>query len=181
MEYLLTDSGVANPHAHVRSGGHLVITYFPGSVDENDHIRPGSFPGAFSELLGVQMEEFFPLRAGDGLELSRFGDASFWSELGQPTTAEVLAEVVRGPVLGVLCEDAGVEPLLRNLPEDVEVARRSKDSTDWTFFINHSSEGVQLPVSGLELISGQDLGGAPDLGAGAVAVVRSPINPSVTS
>jgi beta-galactosidase len=211
MQYLVTDDGAANLDGYVRSGRHLVLTYFSGIVDENDHIRLGSYPGTFSGLLGIHMEEFFPLRAGDAVELSRFGDGSFWSELGKATTAEVLAVVEEGPVAGspavtrnaagdgrayyvatsltpegmaellaVLCEDAGVEPLLRNLPEDVEVARRSKDGTDWTFFINHSPEGVQLPVSGFELISGQDLGGALELAAGSIAVVRSHRSPSET-
>lgn len=209
MQYLVTDSGAANLDAYVRAGGHLVVTYLSGIVDENDHIRLGSYPGAFSGLLGVHMEEFFPLRSGESVELSRFGDGSFWSELGQPTTAEVLAEAVGGPVTGspavtrntagdgrayyvatslapegmaallaLLCEDAGVEPLLQNLPEDVEVARRSKEGTDWTFVINHSSERVQLPISGLELIGGEDLDGALELAAGSVAVVRSPRSPS---
>ncbi|RAX45515.1 beta-galactosidase [Arthrobacter sp. AQ5-06] len=208
MQYLVTDSGAANLDAYVRAGGHLVVSYFSGVVDENDHIRLGSYPGAFSGLLGVQMEEFFPLRSGESVELSRFGDGSFWSELGQSTTAEVLAEAVGGPVIGspavtrntagdgrayyvatslapegmaallaLLCEDAGVEPLLQNLPEDVEVARRSKEGTDWTFFINHSSERVKLPISGLELIGGEDLDGAFELAAGSVAVVRSPRSP----
>lgn len=212
MQYLLTDEGVKNLDAYVRSGGHLVVTYFSGIADENDHIRPGSYPGAFSELLGVHMEEFFPLRSGEELELSRFGGGSFWSELGRPTTAEVLAEVVLGPVagspvvtrnaagdgrayyvatslasvgmaelLGVLCGDAGVEPLFRDLPEGLEVGRRSKDGTDWTFFINHGSADVQLAVSGLELISGRETGGALALGAGAVAVVRSNGSSSATS
>ena len=66
----------------MRSGGHLVVTYFSGIVDENDHIRLGSYPGAFSDLLGVRMEEFFPLRAGESLRLSTFGAGSRWSELG---------------------------------------------------------------------------------------------------
>ncbi len=100
VQYLLTDNGVANLHDYVRAGGHLVVTYFSGIVDENDHIRLGSYPGAFSELLGVAMEEFFPLRAGEALKLTKFGAGSIWSESGRPTTAEVLAEVLSGPTAG---------------------------------------------------------------------------------
>ena len=210
MQYLLTDAGVANLDGYVRSGGHLVVSYFSGIVDENDHIRLGSYPGAFSELLGVQMEEFFPLRAGESVRLSDFGAGSCWNELGRATTAEVLATVAEGPAAGSpavtrnragsgrsyyvattlapeglgelltsVCADAGVQPLVPDLPEDVEVARRSKDGTDWTFCINHGSHEVRLPLEGVDLITGADLNGRLGLAAGAVAVVRSPAVPLV--
>jgi beta-galactosidase len=39
----------------------------------------------------VSMEEFFPLRSGDAVGLSRFGSGTVWSELGKATGAEVLA------------------------------------------------------------------------------------------
>lgn len=51
--------------------------------------------------------------------------------------------------LAVLCEDSGVELLLDNRPDDVEVSRRSKDGTDWTFVLNHGSEPAKLPLRGL--------------------------------
>jgi beta-galactosidase len=66
-----------------------------------------------------------------------------------------------------------VRPLVPDLPEDVEVARRSKDGTDWTFCINHGTREVRLPLEGVDLITGADLNGGLDLAAGAVAVVRS--------
>ena len=33
-------------------------------VDEHDQVRLGGYPGAFGDLLGVRIEEFFPLLAG---------------------------------------------------------------------------------------------------------------------
>jgi beta-galactosidase len=60
----------------------------------------------------------------------------------------------------------------------VEVARRSKDGTDWTFCINHGARDVRLPLEGFDLLTGTGLKGGLDgglsLAAGAVAVVRSP-------
>lgn len=100
MLYLLTDEGVRNLHRYVESGGSLVVTYFSGIADENDHIRLGSYPGAFSGLLGVHIEEFFPLPEAQSIELSRFGAGSIWTELGRPTAAEVLSTVAEGPVQG---------------------------------------------------------------------------------
>jgi beta-galactosidase len=181
-----------------------VVTYFSGIVDENDHIRLGSYPGAFSGLLGVEMEEFFPLRAGESVRLSGFGAGSCWNELGRATTAEVLASVAEGPTAGspavtrngtgsgrsyyvattlapegldelltVVCADAGVEPLVPDLPENVEVARRSKDGTDWTFCINHGTREVRLPLDGVDVLTGAEHSGGLPIAAGGVAVVRS--------
>ena len=69
------------------AGGHLILTYFSGIVDENDHIRMdpingGGYPGAFLDLLGVRMEEFFPLRPGESVELSSFGSGRLLERAG---------------------------------------------------------------------------------------------------
>jgi beta-galactosidase len=105
MLYLVTDEGQANLDGFVRNGGHLVVTYFSGIVDENDAIRldpaaGGGYPGAFLDLLGVRMEEFFPLRSGEQVQLDGYGSGSLWSELGRTTTAEALALFAAGPVAG---------------------------------------------------------------------------------
>jgi beta-galactosidase len=219
MLYLVTDEAAAKLHEYVEAGGTLVITYFSGIVDENDHIRMdpvngGGYPGAFSELLGVSMEEFFPLRSGDAVGLSRFGAGTVWSELGKATGAEVLATFDGGAatvgsgvdgspavtrragstgrgaayyvatslgreglaeLVQLLCSDAGVEPVLGvRPPEDVEIVRRSNGTKDWTFVINHSAQDAQVPLDGVELLSGTPTGGTLNLTAGGVAVVATP-------
>jgi beta-galactosidase len=100
VQYLATDAGIANLTQYVCGGGQLVVTYFSGIVDENDHIRLGGYPGAFADLLGIRIEEFFPLHADQPVRLSQFGSGSIWSELGRSSTAEVLAEYSDGPVAG---------------------------------------------------------------------------------
>jgi beta-galactosidase len=204
VQYLLTDAGIKNLHDFVHSGGHLLVTYFSGIVDENDHIRLGSYPGAFADLLGIKMEEFFPLPAGRHIELTDFGNGSLWHELGHATTAEVLASVSSGPtkgspavtrntagkgqayytatslepqgmakLLSVLRNAASIEPIIPELPTDIEVVRRQKEDTSWTFFLNHGTQSAQFVASGHELITGTDLTGTLNLEPGAVAVVRS--------
>ena len=87
--------------------------------------------------------------------------------------ATTLAPEGMSELLAVMCADAAVLPLIPDLPADVEVVRRSKDGTDWTFCINHGTDEVQLPLAGFEVISGDELDGGLSLAAGAVAVVRS--------
>ena len=87
--YLVSDGAAANLAAFARSGGTVVVGYFSGIVDVDDHIRLGGYPGAFTDLLGLRTEEFGPLLAGDevGLtvapgigELTR-SSATGWTEL----------------------------------------------------------------------------------------------------
>ncbi|WP_221583270.1 beta-galactosidase [Microbacterium sp. G2-8] len=66
--------------AYATSGGHLVTTYFSGTVDENDHVWLGGYPGAFRDLLGIRVEEFRPLYAGETVALSNGTTGSLWSE-----------------------------------------------------------------------------------------------------
>src|SRR5262249_56166681 len=58
--YLVGDATVRALEDFVAAGGHAMITYFSGIVDEDDHIRLGGYPGAFRGLLGIRTEEVFP-------------------------------------------------------------------------------------------------------------------------
>ncbi|WP_090481459.1 beta-galactosidase [Nakamurella panacisegetis] len=102
--YLCTDPGAANLAAVTQRGGTVVVGYFSGIVDENDHIRLGGYPGAFAELLGVRIEEFSPLLAGGTVTLLDAGGAtstaSIWTESITATDAEVISEFVDGPFPG---------------------------------------------------------------------------------
>lgn len=64
----------------VRGGTHLVTTYFSGTVDENDHVVLGGYPGALCDLLGVHVEEMAPLLAGVENALQPSGTGRTWSE-----------------------------------------------------------------------------------------------------
>jgi beta-galactosidase len=69
----------------------------------------------------------------------------------------------------------GIEPIIPELPTDIEVVRRQKKDTSWTFFLNHGTRSSRLIASGHELITGTDLTGKLNLEPGAVAVVRSSV------
>lgn len=99
-QYALSDAAVEALTAFVAAGGVLVATYFTGIVDERDHIRLGGYPGALRDLLGLTVEEFFPLEQDAHIALSEYGEGAIWSELGAATSATVLATYAEGPVEG---------------------------------------------------------------------------------
>jgi beta-galactosidase len=66
--------------AFVENGGHLITTYFSGIVDGNDHIWLGGYPGALRDLLGIRIEEFGPLLAGDTAELDNGLTGTLWTD-----------------------------------------------------------------------------------------------------
>jgi len=98
--YLADDTVAPSLERHVQGGGSLLITYFSGIVDENDHIRLGGYPGAFRELLGIRSEEFFPLRLGESVQLDDGSTATVWTEHLHLEGAEALASYTDGPLPG---------------------------------------------------------------------------------
>ena len=103
--YLTTDTASANLTAYVEGGGTALVTYWSGIVDENDHIRLGGYPGAYRDLLGINTEEFAPLRVGETVSLSGGsldGEvADVWTEHVRLRGAEALTTFVDGPAAGV--------------------------------------------------------------------------------
>ncbi len=201
MTYLITDAGARNIADFAAAGGRVVVTYFSGIVDENDHVRLGGYPGAFAEMLGVRIEEFFPLGEGEVQPLTRFGGGTVFSELGRSVGAEVLAEYADGATVGspavtrnvagsgaayyvgTALSGEGVLELLSIVTEDAaidvprpsqdcEIVRRSNGESSWLFVINHSDADVSVAASGHELIGDIAVTDSVVVPAGGVAVVR---------
>lgn len=202
MQYLMTDAGADNIRAFAEGGGTVVVTYFSGIVDDSDHVRLGGYPGAFRELLGLRIEEFFPLRSGESVELSRYGDGTLFSELGRSVDGEVLSEyavgatagspaVTRRPVgtghayyVGTSLSTDGMREFLGDVAavasidlanpssHDLELVRRSDGETSWLFAINHSPTAVSVHANGTDLLTGTATHGELALPGGGVAVIR---------
>jgi len=95
------EDGIATQLAtFVAAGGTLVIGPYSGVVDEHDHVRLGGYPGAFTELLGVRVEEFHPLREGESVRLTIGATGRVWTESARETTATVVARYADGPAEG---------------------------------------------------------------------------------
>ena len=195
--YLCSDATAAALEAYVRGGGHVLVTYFSGIVDENDHIRPGGYPGAFRELLGVRTEEFAPLLPGEFVSLDDGSTADTWTELLTVTDAEVVARYTDGPLPGTpaltrravgagvawylatwLDETATAELADRLTREagvvrlgpggDVEVVRRGR----YLFVLNRGPVAAVVPAHGVDLLSGRDVAESVIVSGGCAAVVR---------
>ncbi len=87
----------------VSAGGIAVVGPFSGVVDENDHVHFGGAPGPISELLGISVDEWWPIVDGqhelvelDGLQFN----VSRWSEWVELGTATNLGIYISGHLKG---------------------------------------------------------------------------------
>ncbi|MEE2522229.1 beta-galactosidase [Pseudarthrobacter sp. J75] len=99
--YSVTDSAAASIAAAAARGATVLVSYFSGIVDEQDHVRLGGYPGAFRDLLGIRVEEFHPLLEGGSLTLSGGTSASVWSEHVHLAGAKSLSTFTEYPLEGV--------------------------------------------------------------------------------
>jgi beta-galactosidase len=196
--YLVSDAAAANITRYVEAGGALVVQCFSGIVNPHDHIRLGGYPGAFRDLLGIWVEEFFPLRAGETVRLDEGSTGRLLTELVHPVDAEVLAAYADGPVagspaltrcgsvwyvstflapadldrlVGDVCAQAGVRPACP-APPGVEVVRRAGGDASYLFVLNHTDTAASLPARGVELLTGAAAADRLEVAAGGVAVLR---------
>ena len=95
--YLISDETAARVAAVAAAGATVVVTYFSGIVDADDHIRLGGYPGAFRDLLGVRVQEFGPLPPEQRVLLDDDTRAGKWTEDVHAVDAEVIASFADGP------------------------------------------------------------------------------------
>lgn len=199
--YLVSDNDAARLTDYVRRGGNVVVSFFSGIVDENERVRPGGYPGAFRELLGVRVEEFHPLPAGQRLSLSNGTTAALWSEDLRTTGADSVLSITDGHLAGTpavtrnafgdgtawyLGTSLGKETLLEVVSDaarhagipttgsrGVEAVERVAGDSRYLFFINHTTQDYKHRVTGTELVLGTAVADVVVVPAGAVRVVRT--------
>ncbi|MFG2916888.1 beta-galactosidase [Kitasatospora sp. NPDC048298] len=126
--YLLDTATADRLTAYVRGGGRLVCGPFSGITDRHDHIHPGGHPGPLRELLGIVVDEHWPIPDGATTTLTPAGTeppaeprtelraelrteprtdlrtelrAERWSEWIETETAETLARYDSGALAGL--------------------------------------------------------------------------------
>ena len=173
-----------------------MVSFFSGLVDDSDTIPPGPHPGGLRDLLGITIEEFHPLAAGDRVGVDGGLRADVWSERVVLRGATALRRFADGPDAGepaVTRHDvgagsawyvatrldrhgladvlepalSGVEPL--DVPAEVEAVRRE----GYLFLINHGDGEAVVAASGHDLLDGSDHEGGVAIPAGGVRVLRA--------
>ena len=98
--YLVTDDSAENIRRFVADGGTLLMSYFSGIADANDHIRLGGYPAPFTGLLGLVIEDFVPMATGETNRIETRDGETFqcdlWADLVHPGDAETLASYTQG-------------------------------------------------------------------------------------
>ncbi len=199
----LTSEGVGERlSAAAESGAHVLVTYFSGIADRDDHVRLGGYPGEFRDLLGIRVEEFFPLTSAEDVPLCNGGRGRRWSEDTRLVGASAVLTYAGGPLagrpavtrravgrgaawsLGTLPDEQTLASLIDQIVEEagvttvlappagVEVTRRRGRHGSWLFLLNHGDTDEQVEVSGHDLVRDARVEGRWSLAAGAVAVVR---------
>jgi beta-galactosidase len=195
--YLVPEPVARNLTAYVEGGGTLVVSFFSGLVDENDTIPPGPHPGALRDLLGITIEEFHPLAAGDRVGVEGGLHADVWSErvvlrgavaerrftdgpdAGEPAvtrhavgagSAWYVATRLDRDRLGAVLAPALAAAGVEpmSVPAEVEVVRRGR----YLFLINHGDAEAVVAGDGHDLLSGTDHTGEVVIPAGGVRVLR---------
>jgi len=198
--YLVSDDDAGRISDFVTSGATLVLTYFSGVVDENDHVRTGGYPGAFREVTGLVIEEFAPLLAHQSVRLTDGGTGSVWTDRARVTTAEVLARYADGPAegspaitfntvgegacwyVGTELDDSGLTRLVETVltragipmsthAAGVEIVRRASPENSYLFVLNHTAGEVLVEARGHELLDDRSVQGTLRVAPGGCAVV----------
>jgi beta-galactosidase len=78
-------------------------------------------------------------------------------------------------LLGRVCYEAGIVPVMQDLPVGVEALRRSKDGKSWLFLLNHRDEIVEVLLEGIgrDLLTAQSVKGSIVLEPNGVAVIET--------
>lgn len=101
--YLVDDECGQALTEYVRGGGHLAVGFFSGVVDAHDHVHPTGMAQTLAELLGVIVDEWWPMPDGATTAVG-FDDtyvrADQWQESLETTGASVVARYDDGELAG---------------------------------------------------------------------------------
>ncbi len=150
--YVATDEQARALEAFVAAGGTVAVGPFSGVVDPNEAVHPGGAPGPLRDLLGIEVDEVWPI--ADGLTEQVQFDAvplgvahwSEWIEAGEAT--QVRAQYGTGELAGrpaitrnshgsgsawyvsAMLDDDGLSAVMRAVLSDAELPVRERTAGD---------------------------------------------------
>jgi beta-galactosidase len=200
-QFLLAPATVAALSEYVRAGGHLLVSYLSGIVDETNRVLPGGYPGALRELLGIRVTEFLPLLAGQTIHLSSGATVTDWAEDVELAGAQAVDHYADGPAAAspsitvhrfgqgaawYLSAHVDRESLSRIVGErlveagldepsrpGLVVKRRSSPTGSWLFAVNSSASAYAVTANGHDLLTDREFAGT--VPPGGVVVLREPL------
>jgi beta-galactosidase len=100
--YLMSAGTGTRLTEYVRAGGHLLVSYFTGISDDCDRVHTGGYPAPLREVLGLRVEEFWPLAEDQSLPLTGAltGTGDLWSESIDLEGATAVAAFGAGELAG---------------------------------------------------------------------------------
>ena len=92
MVHMLSDAQESEFTKYAQSGGNLLVGYFSNIADRTLRVKLGGYGGRLvKDVIGVYVEEFYPLRPDQEIKLSNGLHAKLWSELSRLNGAEMVA------------------------------------------------------------------------------------------
>jgi beta-galactosidase len=120
-----------------------------------------------AEVKAVYGDDFY---AGmPALTVNKFGAGEAWYMATSPEALFLQDWLTQ------LCTDRGIAPPIPSVPDGVETTVRSKDGQSYLFVLNHNADAAQVNLgnrSGVELLSGRELGGSAELGGRDVWIIK---------
>ncbi len=103
--YLVSTAAAERLEAYVEAGGHLVMSFFSGVVDEQECIHPGGLAPALARTFGIRLEEPWPLHVEDSVPLAdrdgrTMGTGTLWSESLHVVDAGAVVMFATGDLTG---------------------------------------------------------------------------------
>jgi beta-galactosidase len=182
LAYVMSERQAARIRSFVQAGGIFVTNFRLGAKTESSQIVRTPLPGLLRDVMGVTIEDYVPIySAKNGVKFSPAlagpdGECGLWTDILQPSGAEVLASYTAGShagqaaitmnslgtgkavYIGADLDAASLARVLRTLsgtagvkpplevPAGVELTVRKAGDKQWIFVLNHTSSSQSVSI-----------------------------------
>ena len=182
LAYLMSEKQAAKIKSFVQAGGMFVTNFRLGVKTESSQIVRTPLPGLLRDVMGVTVADYVPIysaknavKFAPGLA-GPDGECGLWTDILQPTGAEVLASYTKGShageaaitmntvgsgkavYIGADLDAASLARVLRTLsglagvkpplevPPGIELTVRRAGDKQWIFVLNHTSVSQSVSI-----------------------------------
>ena len=182
LAYLMSEKQAAKIKSFVQAGGMFVTNFRLGVKTESSQIVRTPLPGLLRDVMGVTVADYIPIysaknavKFAPGLA-GPDGECGLWTDILQPTGAEVLASYTKGShageaaitmntvgsgkavYIGADLDAASLARVLRTLsglagvkpplevPPGIELTVRRAGDKQWIFVLNHTSVSQSVSI-----------------------------------